>query len=173
MSVGLSLPRQTYLLKTKHNNFVGFQSRDSSFVVGFLNKGLANHASHTIKSSSRFHMRNVALTNVRNLMESMFPEEMSDVPEIKVMIDSDARLIVQKEGWRMSDDASDASEHQVSEDILTKCRIPTDEFIMYPFTKNIGVVMADGLISETPKRIIYNIHVIAPAFCVELFEPIS
>lgn len=161
MSVDLRLPRRTHMLKNSHNNYVGFQSHGSSFLVGFTNKGLATHAAQQIRPSSRFFMKDVALTNVRNLMDNWYPNEMKGVPDIKVLIDSDARLVIQKQTW------TDPPEE------ITRYVIPTDEFIMYPFTKNIGVVLADDLVSESPRRIIYNIHVIAPAFCPELFEPPS
>lgn len=48
--------------------------------------------------------------------------------------------------------------------------IDTDEFMMYPFTKNIGVVFVDKYIRETKNHLILNAHVIAPTFTPELFE---
>jgi hypothetical protein len=119
-----------------------------------MNKRMMEDVAKMISPDSKMHMRGVTFTDVGKEMQQMFPKDMIVVPDMKIMVDINATLIIEKtEGEKLID-----------------YPIKTDELMMYPFTKNIGVVFANELIDMTETHLAYDIHVIAPSFATELFE---
>jgi hypothetical protein len=123
---------------------------------------MLDDASQMITHDSRMFMRELTLTNAREHMDVMFAKEMEDVPDVKILLDTHAKLIVQKGQKGRAGNAT--------QDRLTPFQIDTEELMLYPFTKNIGVVFANELVKQTQKQLVYDIHVIAPSYSTQLFE---
>jgi hypothetical protein len=48
--------------------------------------------------------------------------------------------------------------------------IPTSEFIMYPFTKNLGIVLIEELLDENPERFLFQSQVAEPSGNPSMFQ---
>lgn len=156
--MSISFPKRIYLLKSEGNRVCGFRRQDSSYIIGFVKRSLLDEAAQLITPESNMFMRDLTLTNARQHMETMYANEMKDVPDMKILLDTHAKLIVQKRGSPKSGAISQID------------MVDTEELMMYPFTKNIGVVFANELVRQTQKQLVYDIHVIAPSFSTDLFE---
>lgn len=147
------LPSKMMLMRAVNNNYVGFRRQGQTFIIGVPNKDIIQKCSQHISTSSKILLKEVAFTNVRQDINDIFPgfEELSCD---KVMLDINVKVLVEK---------------QEPEPFFYE-HIDTDDFMMYPFTKNIGVVFVESYVRETKKHLILNAHVIAPTFTPELFE---
>lgn len=148
-----TMPSKMILMRAVNNNYVGFRRQGKTFIIGVTNKDIIKKCSQHISPSSKMFLKEVAFINVKQLINDTLPE-FEELSCDKIMMDSDVKLLVEK---------------QEPEPLFYQY-IDTDEFMMYPFTKNIGVVFIDRYVRETNKHIVLNAHVIAPAYTPELFE---
>lgn len=142
----LVLPAKVVLLRAQTNNIVGFRRKGKTFVIGLCNKALVKKCASHISPKSVMSLRELSLTDVKQDLLGLSSES--------VMIDTDAKLVVTK----------------TDPETFFYQTMNTDEFIMYPFKKNIGIVLVDNLAQETNKELVLNAHVIAPTFSAEHFE---
>jgi hypothetical protein len=149
----ITMPSKMILMRAVNNNYVGFRRQGKTFIIAVPNKDIINKCSQHISTSSKIFLKEVTLMNVKDEITNIFPE-FEELSCNKVMMDTDVKLLIEK---------------QEPEPFFYQY-IDTDEFMMYPFTKNIGVVFIDKYVRETNKHIVLNAHVIAPAFTPELFE---
>lgn len=148
-----TMPKKMILMRALNNNYVGFRRQGQTFILGVPSKDIIKKCSQHISTSSKMFLKELAFTNVKQDINEYLPgfEELSCD---KVMLDTDVKLLIEKK-------EPEAFFYQY---------IDTDEFMMYPFTKNIGVVFIDKYIRETNKHLILNANVIAPTYTPELFE---
>jgi hypothetical protein len=135
-------------------NVMGFRFQEKSYIIGFAHKQMLSKASMHISPVSTMKLRNIGFQNVRPEMNAVYPEYMETVPDADVLIDTDASLVIEK---------------QEGTPLITEM-LDTQEFLMYPFVKNIGVVYANNLLRETKRFLVYDICAIAPAYATYLFE---
>jgi len=147
------MPNKMILMRAVNNNYVGFRRQSQTFIIGVPNKEIIKKCSEHISTSSKMFMKELAFTNVKNDINEILPE-FKELSCDKVMLDTDVKLIIEKK----------------EPEPFFYQYIDTDEFMMYPFTKNIGVVFVDKYVRETNKHLILNANVIAPTFTPELFE---
>lgn len=150
----LAFSKKVYVMRNLDMNVVGFRYQEKSYIIGFAQKRMLYKASKHISPTSTMKLRNIGLQNVRPQMNAVYPEYMESVPDADVLIDTDANLVIEK---------------QEAAPLKTKM-LDTQEFLMYPFTKNIGIVYANNLLRETKRFLVYDVCVIAPAYATDLFE---
>jgi len=142
----LVLPAKVVLLRAQSNNIVGFRRKGKTFVIGVCNKALVKKCASHISPESGMFLRELSLTDVK--------QDLLGISSQSVMVDTDAKLVITK---------------KVPEPFFYQT-VNTEEFMMYPFKKNIGIVLVDDLTRETNKELVLNAHVIAPTFSPEQFE---
>lgn len=142
----LVLPAKVVLLRAQSNNYAGFRRKGKTFVIGVSNKSLVKKCASHISTESSMFLRELSLTDVK--------PDLLGLSMQSVMIDTDAKLVIAKKD---------------PEPFFFQT-MNTDEFLMYPFKKNIGIVIVDDLTRETNKELVLNAHVIAPTFSPEHFE---
>lgn len=140
-------------MRATNNNYVGFRRQGSTYIVGLPTKEIIQKCSKHISLSSKMFMKEIELTNVKDDINTYLPG-FKDLSFDKVLLDTDVKLFIEKQ------EPEPFFYHSMD----------TDQLMMYPFTKNIGVVFVDKYIKETQKYIILNAHVIAPTFSPEMFE---
>lgn len=143
------------MLRARNSNTMGFRSKNKSFVIGFVDDNLASIAARHVGYDSKMFMREVAFQDIRQEMNELEPD-MQNVPIQKLLMDTNCKLVVEK---------------KIKPGKLKKQVTQSEEFLMYPVTKNIGVVIAESIAEETAQHLIFDIHVIAPTFTPEMFEP--
>lgn len=148
-----AFPKKMILMRGVNDNYVGFRRQGKTFIIGVPNKNIIKKCSEHISTSSKMFLKEVEFTDVKQDINEYLPG-FEDLSCDKVMLDTDVKLFIEKK----------------EPDALFYQSINTDEFMMYPFTKNIGVVFIDKYVRETNKYLILNAHVIAPTFTPELFE---
>lgn len=151
--LSFSFPKKMILMRALNNNYVGFRRQGKTFILGVPNKEIIKKCSQHISTSSKMFLKELAFTNVKHDILEYLPG-FEDLSCDKVMLDTDVKLLIEKK-------EPEAFFYQY---------VDTEKFMMYPFTKNIGVVFIDKYIRETDKYLILNAHVIAPTFTPELFE---
>lgn len=150
----LAFSKKVYIMQSVDTNVVGFRFRDKSYIIGFARKQMLNKASKYISPTSIMKLRNIGFQNVRPQMNAVYPEYMETVPDADIFVDTDANLVIEKQ----------------EAPLLTTKILDTQDFLMYPFTKNIGIVYANKLARETKRFLVYEVCVIAPAYATDLFE---
>ena len=141
-------------MRNPEMNVVGFRFQEKSYIIGFAHKRMLNKASKHISTVSTMKLRNIGFQNVRPQMNAVYPEYMETVPDADILIDTDSNLVIEK---------------QESTPLMTEM-LDTQEFLMYPFVKNIGIVYANNLLRETKRFLVYDVCAIAPAYATDLFE---
>lgn len=142
----LVLPGKIVLLRAQSNNIVGFRRKGKTFVIGVCNKALVKKCASHISTESNMFLRELSLTDVKPDLLGLSSES--------VMVDADAKLVISK---------------KEPEQFFYQT-VSTEEFLMYPFKKNIGIVLVDDLTRETTKELVLNAHIVAPTFSPEHFE---
>jgi hypothetical protein len=149
----LTFPSKTVLLRACSNNIVGFRRKGNTFVIGFPNKKIVKKCSSHISSKSNMFLKELSLSNVKSDMDAVI-QGFDEMTFNEVFLDTDAKLFIEKK----------------EPEPFFYQTMNTDDLLMYPFTKNIGVVYIDKLFRETKTHLIMNAHVIAPTFSPEMFE---
>jgi hypothetical protein len=150
----LAFSKKVYIMRNPDMNVMGFRYLEKSYIIGFAHKQMLKKASTHISPMSTMKFHNLGFQNVRPQMNAEYPEYMETVPDADVLIDTDANLVIEK---------------QEATPLITEM-LDTQEFLMYPFTKNIGIVYANNLLRETKRSLVYDVCVIAPAYATDLFE---
>lgn len=159
MSVILpSLPNSVRIINSKSST-VGLRHQGRSYVIGFTSTPQSgNHAKIVhdyLKADTSLRLRNVHLTNIIKDLEIIVPDLATAIETDKVMLATNAMLLIEK-GHK-----NDKFHNQ---------QISMEEFMLYPFSKNIGVVITNDITDIANNHIVFDVHIIAPAFSTALFE---
>lgn len=142
----LVLPPKVVLLRASSKNIAGFRRKGKTFVIGICDKALVKKCASHISVESNMFLRELSLMDVKQDLQGLSIQS--------VMLDTDAKLVISKK----------------EPETFFYQTIDTEEILMYPFQKNIGIVLVDKLTQETSKELVLNAHVIAPTFSPQHFE---
>lgn len=158
-----SLPKSVKIINSKSSS-VGLRYQGHSYVVGFSKIQKIDHAQvvgQFMRSDTRLRLRNVHLTNIIKDMEMLQPDLADTIDIDKVMMASNAMLIIEKGQGQKQD---------VKNNKFSNHTIGIDEFMLYPFLKNIGVLITNDVTDIGDNHIVFDVHMIAPAFSTALFD---
>lgn len=165
-------PRRVLTLRTADSRHMGFRNRDYSYLVGFTSPLHAHAVRNQITHESRMYMANRRPHDVSSEVNEGLAH-LADIPEFSgVTIDLQAHLHIEKKetGVRLAGNGILVRDMAAVEAV---CKIQLEEFhdfIMYPFLKNIGVVLPLGLIFEDEREFVFESHVIDPNQNTFFFE---
>lgn len=154
---------KVYVLKNKDANMMGFYQRGRSYIVGFPKETHAIHVQKCTTMKSRMFVSNHHPDNVAHEVSyGLQKRGLGGVREASldsITVDTTAHLNIEKKPLSML--------------MTPKCQIVTidfDEFILMPFSKNIGVIMPMELLLEDKEKLIYESHVVDPCGVPSLFK---
>jgi hypothetical protein len=162
-----SLPKNVKIIKSKSSS-VGLRYQGHSYVVGFSKIQKIDHAQivgQFMRSDTRLRLRNVHLTNIIKDMQMLQPDLADTIDIDKVMMASNAMLIIEKGQGQGQGEKQDVKNNKFSNQT-----IGIDEFMLYPFLKNIGVLITNDVTDIGENHIVFDVHMIAPAFSTTLFD---
>lgn len=127
------------------NKTVGFYNSQKPYIIGFRHSKVARNIMHALHPTPEF-------TLLRDNPVSLTVPEM--VPPTTLTIDSSATLFIPKFSGSSTDPLNDGGF------FVETCAY--DDFIVYPMTKNVGVILPYVLIDENKNEFTYRAHVIEP-----------
>jgi hypothetical protein len=127
---------------------VGFYDTKSPYIIGFRYSRIARNVMHNLHPEPLF-------TLVRGI-EAPSRLSVSDIKKhpVELSIDSNATLFIPKYEGSSSDPMNDGGFHMET--------LAIDDFVAYPVTKAVGVILPYVLIEENQEEFIYRSHVIQP-----------
>lgn len=149
---------------------MGFHQRGRTYVIGFPSALYAKKVQQATSQKSRMFISNhlpntIPHDVVYRMVESSGGAIRRPIADIEsVTIDTDAQLNLEK---RLMASPTDL--------IVPSTRIDEvqfDEFLMYPFRRNLGVVLPFELLMDHTRTIVFQSHVIDPAYDPVLFQPV-
>jgi hypothetical protein len=152
-----SFPKSVKLLHDGRTT-VGLRSQEKSYIIGFSVLNGLDHFEHTrgyISTDSKMKLRNVHFENVIEELNFYRANLSSDMNIDKVMMATNAKLFIEK-GVKDTD--------------LYLQSLNMEEYLLYPFTKNMGIIITNDLETITENNIVFDVHIIAQTFTTSTFD---
>lgn len=132
----------------QYNKTVGFYHKKRPYVIGFRNGHIARNVMYKMEPNPIF-------TLLKQSPTQMINEETS----LELTIDSEATLFIPKN-----------KDLEIKNEDLHIAPVEFEDFITYPYTLNVGIVIPYVLVSEDEEEFVYRSHVIDPMFEVPDLE---
>lgn len=126
----------------QYNKTVGFYHQRRPYVIGFRNGHIARNVMYKMEPNPIFTL----------LKQNPTPVIHEDT-SLELVIDNEATLFIPKN-----------KDLEIKTDDLHITPIEFDDFITYPYTLNVGIVIPYVLVSEDEEEFVYRSHVIDPMF---------
>lgn len=159
----IKYPNYVSIIKIHNkNDILGFQHREKNYIIGFQHYKHANLVNENICKDSinkimllRHHIENVS-REVSNGLKAIGSYESYD----NITVDLTASLIIPK--------SPDSEIQNVNNNFIVS-KLAFEEFLMYPFNKNIGISLSYELEKEN-NHFIFTSQVIDPCDDIKLFR---
>ncbi len=149
---------QNYYLLKHHKNYFGFVDYEKHYVVGFnqhhLNYLLRNNIT---KKSKACLIRNHTEDVTQDINAGLIMKGVSQTIS-GVTIDVGAKLIITKD-----------EEFVEKDDVFEIDHVQIDNFILWPFQNNLGVVLTTDLYTEDKDKYVFTSQIIDPCQSSEMF----
>lgn len=150
-------PKNTYLLCSKNYN-LSLRHVDHSYIIGFLKKQHIQEVRKFAHLNSAIELTSYITTNQAPLINDMMKSRGLPNPHIEsINICDDARLSISKK-------------ININKEICSVEIVPFSEFVMYPFSKNLGIVLIEDLVDENPDRFLFQAQVAEPSYNPSMFQ---
>ena len=140
MSVFVKKDMQAYMIH-KNNKMIGFYHMNKPYVVGFKNAHIARNVMYHLPLEPSFTLLQ------RNPI--MYQDSQTGVD---IRVDNEATIFIPKTQFLSL--SKDEGYYLLGMDY--------EEFVVYPYTKNIGVILPYVLLDENEEEFVYRSHVIEP-----------
>lgn len=150
--------KHVYMLKGK-NGTVGVNHSNKAFVVGFKDKNIATTVSTMLHEFPQLSLQCNRLENVaEDINNGLIGMGLSNIAVSDVVIDTEAILYITKK-------KQDESQNDI---IVEHC--PFEDFLMYPFYKNIGILLPDDILDSNEDYYMFSCHLVAPSDMPGMFR---
>lgn len=138
---------QPQITAIKHNkNYLGLTTNNKSYIVGFKHMQIASKVMHHLQTPPNLQMMPLSPTILHE-----------PITKTELEIDSEATLFIpKKQTFGIPNNPSPLPE----EDPMELIQFDYQDFIMYPITKQVGIIIPYVLILEDEVELIYQAHVI-------------
>lgn len=143
-----------YTIQQK-NKTIGMSHNERHYVVGFKSSKLARKVQYALHPEPKLIL--VRGTDI-DLSKDLQNKGIND---LSLIVDTEATLFMPKFKGSSEDPLNDGGYHL--HNVLYK------DFVTYPFTKMIGVIMPYDLLEENEEEFVFRSHVIEPSFHPKLF----
>lgn len=150
------------LIQNSKYNVLAVESCSKKMLIGFSNPSIARRVCKDLPLEPTIKLyrktaENISLDVQRSLMQINVPiRNVSD----NITVDVEAELEIRK---------AKVEEWQVSAEIYHVNMIDSLDFMMYPFSKNIGIVLPYALDLETDDKYVFLCNVVEPSNDVNAF----
>jgi hypothetical protein len=152
-----SSPQNTYLLRSQNYN-LSLRHVNHSFIIGFLNKQHVQQVRKVVHLNTDIELTSYITTNQAKLINDMMLLRGLPNPKIdNINICDDARISISKK--------ININKLPCSIEV-----VPFGEFVMYPFSKNLGIVLIEDLVDENQDRFLFQAQVAEPSFNPSMFQ---
>lgn len=153
----MAFPQKVSLLRTK-DNLLGLRHTNQSYVIGFLYKCHATEVRKYVSLSSPMKLTNYVTSNKAPIMNDMLHGRgLLNITLDNVNICENAHLTISKK-------------ININKTGCVPQEVTFSEFIMYPFTKNIGIILPQELLDENKTEFVFEAQVVEPSLNINLFQ---
>jgi hypothetical protein len=151
--------QRVHTLHSEHNYALGFHQAGRTYIIGFPARQHAEHVRKYASVSSKMKLTmSKGTQNISKVVKAGLEElGITDINVGDIVINEQALLFIEK---RVN----------INKQALIMDEQPLSDFIMLPFTKNIGIVMPSEIVIDEPKRIVFEAQVINPVNNPDLFQ---
>jgi len=140
--------RQTYLLKhPKMFGFLSLHHLHKPYLVGFSNKDLCTKAQLYTKHSNQYHLDQHFTQNLLAELPEYQMKQWQQMGIKEMNVNFDGRIHLQKEILELE---KRCALHEMT----------TDEIVLFPFRKQLGVVICKDIVDESYEQLIMSCVVI-------------
>lgn len=140
------------------NKTVGMRHKDNHYIIGFNNVTQARKVQYAMHPEPRLILTRGDGLDIGSVLESLKPKGSNAV---SIVIDTEATLFIPKFKGESTSPMNDGSFHMNT--------VPYDDFIAYPFTKMLGVIIPYDLVYEDDNEFTFRSQVIEPFFIPEFY----
>lgn len=140
-----------YTIRSTDHGLVGVNHAQKHYVVGFKRIAMAHKVNRLIHEAPKLYLERSEIIDVSQEVCGKLKDIglMTEIPSI--LVDTAAKLTVLKSN-------SDEARYKQTE----VQRIATEDMFMYPFERNLGVIMEYDLYSEDSEKFVFLCNVIDP-----------
>lgn len=131
------------------NKTVSVKTDNKDYIIGFKNAYIARKVQYNMHPEPKIILLK---SNTMSIEKE----------NINIYIDNDASLFIQKLQGDYYNPINDGGYHMKNENL--------DNFMLFPFTNSIGIIIPYNLIDETNDEYIFKCIVLDPSPMVELFK---
>lgn len=164
-----SYPKRVQVIRNRHGYLMGFYQRGRSYVVGFPSPMYTKRVQQGTTQKSRMFLSNhlpntiphdVVYRTLKGADGARRP--VADVES--VAMDTTAHLNIEK---RLIASPADLIVPSTRVD-----EVSFEEFLMYPFRRNLGIVLPMELMMDHKSTFVFQCHVVDPCYDPVLFQPV-
>jgi hypothetical protein len=147
-------------LHSEHGHCFGFHQGGKTYIVGFPVTEHAKYVRKYANVSSRMRLTmSKGTENVSKVVKQGLAEDfgITDFNVGEIIINEQAILTISKK-------------ININKTALALQEMPLTEFIMLPFTKNLGIVMPVEIVVDEDKQIVFEAQVVNPVNNPDLFQ---
>jgi hypothetical protein len=141
---------ETYLLThPKMGHYLSLHKLKKPYLIGFCTKDLCMKAKMYSKDAKQYDLRQHC---TQNMLANLPPHQLKqwvDVGITKMDVNFDGRIYLQKQII------------EPEKQCLIQ-EIPTDQFVMYPFEKKLGVIICKDIMDESHEQVVFSGIIIEP-----------
>lgn len=147
----LAIPKRFHTIRSREGSLVGFQDKGRSYIVGFANMVHARGVCASLRVNPNIMMQRHYIEEITSELNKGLRERDAELPQVpEVTIDMSAQVRIPK---------AHANAPKAPYSIST---ISSEEFLVWPFTRNIGVVIPYEVYTEGTDFTVYLSQVIDP-----------
>jgi len=138
------------------NKTVGLSHKEKHYVIGFENVIMARRVQYSMHPEDNITLMRGDGINLSNHLEQI------RIQKTSLILDVEATIFVPKYKGSACNPLGDGSFHLGIEKY--------DEFVTYPFTKSLGIILPHKILHEDDEEFTIQSHVIEPTFNSFLFR---
>lgn len=152
----MQYPEKISLVRTK-SNILSIRHSNQSLLIGFTHKCHAVEVRKYVHLHSSIKLSNyIPIDRAQEMTDMLYDKGIFNVNIPSMNISEDAHLTISKK----------ININKTGCDIE---QIPFSEFIMYPFSKNLGIILAHDLINENKNEFIFDSQIVEASNNTDMF----
>lgn len=135
------------------------------YVVGFQNLMHAKKIQYDIKPEPNLKLYRTEYLNIVSQVNKGLEEFGVDKINSHIVIDTMARLHVPKKNTDVY-----PSDHEMNDGGFHLSTVSYEDFLMYPFDNNVGIIMPHTLENETETEFVFTSNVVESTYSTDMFR---
>lgn len=152
----MTIPTNLNLIKNNKNNFFNLQNKNTTYIIAFPKKFHADIVKNQINMETKTYFSKRKYENIKDDINlGLIPYGVNKITN-DILVDDNAFLHITK--------------NSINDTTLLLEKTELTDILLYPFTKNIGIILPMEIQEDNENEIIFDSLVVEPIFDIKIFS---